>query len=170
MLGEKKNEHSNSANTWKFCDQVRLNHEKPLSLSSLNIQSPKLLSEFCLIHVLKMNSWTPPNFKNSARETFWLKKNEFWEILRNDWNIVACAYFGEKRRREAEKSQRRRKIWRCLLKIWCAYRRGSRGKKMPQKCQRIAQSGCWCAKNHPLFPSLEWRSSFLMAKKGRCLS
>ena len=96
--------------------------------------------------VPKMNIRPPLNFENSARENFWLKISEFWEVLLSGWKINACAKFSEKRPRTAEKSQRQIFKRRWLLKIWRAYRRGSRGKKMPQKCPKIAQNGVWCAK------------------------
>ena len=71
----------------------------------------------------------PPYFKNSARKNFFTKKSEFWEVFLNGWQSAIWSDFPEKRRSTIFKSQRRRKIWRWLLKFWRAYRNAKWGKK-----------------------------------------
>ena len=66
--------------------------------------------------------FTPPYFKNSARENFWSKIFEFWEGLPNDCHSVDWTVFGKKKASLASKSQRRKKIWRWLFIFWRAYK------------------------------------------------
>ena len=59
---------------------------------------------------------------------FWTKKPLFFEGLLNCWLSGCWLDFGKKRASLRKKSQRRRKIWRWLLKIWRAYRNAKSSK------------------------------------------
>ena len=140
---------------------------QPCPMESINSCTESAFSEFLLTQFRKWTFEPLQIFKIFARESFWLKKSEFWGLSLKSWKLNTCANFGKIWRLFDFKSQRQIFKRRWLLKIWRAYRRGCRGKKMAKNRQKFAQNGYWCAKTGLLIASPARRNSSQRVGKGR---